>query len=179
LPTPVARRPERDAFREAFEAELDYVWTTLRRLGVRDADLEDVAHELWVRVYRSFAEYDRARPLRAWLFGFAFRVAADYRRLARHRFEVAVKGEVAVDPAPLPDEQLARGEARALVHTALEALDLEKRAVLVLCDLEGLSGQEAALALDVPLFTVYSRLRVARETFARAVKRLSTKRGSP
>jgi RNA polymerase sigma-70 factor, ECF subfamily len=178
-----------DPFRAAFEQELDYVWTTLRRLGVREADLEDVAHEVFLRVHRRFADYDRARPIRPWLFGFAARVAADYRKLARHRREVWADGHDAIDPAPLADEQLAALDARALVARGLESLDLDKRAVFVAHDLDGLTAQQIAEALELPLFTVYSRLRVARERFAASVKRLErvgpadrrtdTKRGRP
>jgi RNA polymerase sigma-70 factor (ECF subfamily) len=176
---PAAPAAAPDRFRETFERELDYVWTTLRRLGVRDADLEDVAHEVFLRVHRRFADYDPARPMRPWLFGFALRVAADYRKLARHRHEVWAEADEVVDPAPLADEQLATLDARALVARALEALDLDKRAVFVAHDLDGLPAQEIAAALDLPLFTVYSRLRVARERFKAAVKRLETKRGRP
>lgn len=161
-----------DPFRATFERELDYVWTTLRRLGVREADLEDVAHEVFLRVHRRFADYDTKRPIRPWLFGFAARVAADYRKLARHRREVWSESDEAVDPAPLADEQLAALDARALVARGLEALDLDKRTVFIAHDLDGLTAQEISETLELPLFTVYSRLRVARERFAASVKRL-------
>jgi RNA polymerase sigma-70 factor, ECF subfamily len=161
-----------DPFRATFERELDYVWTTLRRLGVREADLEDVAHEVFLRVHRRFAEYDASRPIRPWLFGFAARVAADYRKLARHRREVRSENDDAVDPAPLADERLAALDARALVARGLEALDLDKRTVFIAHDLDGLTAQQISEALELPLFTVYSRLRVARERFTASVKRL-------
>jgi RNA polymerase sigma-70 factor (ECF subfamily) len=172
-----SRQPRVDPFRTAFELELDYVWTTLRRLGVREGDLEDIAHEVFLRVHSRFGEYDKSRPIRPWLFGFAYRVAADYRKLARNRFEIAVETEEPVDPAPLADEQLTVRDARALVARALDALDLDKRAVFVLHELEQQEAKEIADTLGIPLFTVYSRLRVARETFKAAVKRLEAKRG--
>jgi RNA polymerase sigma-70 factor (ECF subfamily) len=168
--------PERDPFRATFEDELDYVWTTLRRLGVRPADLEDVAHEVFLRVHRRFKEFDPSRPIRPWLFGFALRVASDYRKLARHRNEVLAEVDHAVDPSPLADDKLAALDARALVARGLEALDIDKRAVFIAHDLDGLDGHEIAAALDLPLFTVYSRLRVARERFAAAVKRIDRAR---
>ena len=43
---------------------------------------------MFVEVFRNLHRYDPARPLRPWLFAFAFRFASDYRRLARHRVEV-------------------------------------------------------------------------------------------
>jgi RNA polymerase sigma-70 factor (ECF subfamily) len=83
-----------------------------------------------------------------------------------------------MDPAPLADEQLGALDARALVVRALAALDLDKRAVFVLHDLDGLEAHEIARTLDLPVFTVYSRLRVAPEKFAAAVRRMQ-KRGKP
>ncbi len=75
------------SFRAVFDAECGYVWATLRRLGVAERDIEDVAHETFLRVAAHLHAYDPARPLRAWLFVFAMRMAKDYRRLARHRHE--------------------------------------------------------------------------------------------
>src|SRR6185437_13908682 len=89
LPSPRGRSMEESdgregRFRTLFEAELDYVFATLRRLGVAPRDLEDVTHEVFLRVHARWDEYDPARPVRPWIFAFAFRLASDYRRLARH-----------------------------------------------------------------------------------------------
>ena len=62
----------------SFDAELDYVWNALRRLGVREADLDDEVNEVFLRVHRQLAQYDPSRPIRPWLFAFAARVAAAY-----------------------------------------------------------------------------------------------------
>src|SRR5262249_19111441 len=67
-------------FRAIYEREAPYVWRTLRRLGVRARDLEDVTHDAFMAAYRRFDDYDAARAIRPWLFGFAFRLAADYRK---------------------------------------------------------------------------------------------------
>ena len=75
-------------FRSIFDHEFSYVWTSLRRLGVPPRDLEDITHDVFVEVFRNLDRYDPTRPLRPWLFAFAFRFASDYRRLARHRVEV-------------------------------------------------------------------------------------------
>src|SRR5215472_17365750 len=96
----VSADADRDAlFRDVFAGEFDYVWTSLRRLGVHDRDLEDVAQEVFVHVHRRLDDYDPGRPLRPWLFAFAFRCASDWRRLARHRVEVlGEQGEAAPTP---------------------------------------------------------------------------------
>lgn len=75
-------------FRKLFDAEVAYVWKTLRRLGVRPSDIDDVSSEVWLVVHRRLDGYDSSKPIRPWLFGIAFRVAAAERRMARHRSEV-------------------------------------------------------------------------------------------
>jgi RNA polymerase sigma-70 factor (ECF subfamily) len=169
----------RARFRAVFERELDYVWTSLRRLGIQPRDLEDVTQEVFVQVYRKLDDYDPERPLRPWLFAFAARCASDWRRLARHRFE-----RVGIDhdpPSPEPEADLL-AERRQNVELALEALaavDPERRPVLILHDFDHCSMKEIAAALSIPLFTGYSRLRVAREEFTAAARRRLAQRGEP
>ncbi|HEY4013306.1 MAG TPA: RNA polymerase sigma factor [Polyangiaceae bacterium] len=164
-------------FREVFEAEFDYVWATLRRLGVDARELEDVAQDVFVSVYRRLDSYDRARPLRPWLFAFAFRCAADWRRLARHRIEVLTDCEKRPSASPAADDVVAHAEERVLVQHALDAVPVARRAVLVLHDFDEVPMKQIARALSIPLFTTYSRLRVARREFGEAVRRLRAERG--
>jgi RNA polymerase sigma-70 factor, ECF subfamily len=164
-------------FRALFEREFNYVWNTLRRLGVHGRDLEDVAHDVFVQVHRHFSEYEQSRPLRPWLFGFAFRVASDYRKLARHRVELLENTVDAADGAPSADDRLAAAEDGQLVARALDAIDLDRRAVFILHDLDDLPIPEIARALGINVNTAYSRLRIAREKFTSAVKRLRRRRG--
>lgn len=171
-------RPTAPAFRALFEGEFSYVIHALYRLGVRRPDLEDLTHEVFVTVHRVLPDYDTRRPLRPWLFGIALRIASDYRRRARHTREVQQEPlHDAVDGAPLADDQLAAEQARRLVVEALAALELDRRAVLVLHDIDGQSMPEIAHALAIPLNTGYSRLRLGREQFKAAVKRIQLRRG--
>lgn len=158
-------------FRDVYDAEVGYVWRTLRRLGVHARDLEDLCHDVFVVVFRHLNDYDPRRPIRPWLFGIAYRVASDYRRSARLRHEVTGASAEPASTAPPADEALAHEEARALVLRALDALTLERRAVLVMHDIDGQVMPEIAAALGVPLNTAYSRLRLARADFVAAVRR--------
>jgi RNA polymerase sigma-70 factor (ECF subfamily) len=146
-----------------YEAEYGYVERTLSRLGVRAADLADLAHDLFVIVYRQSGERDAARPLRSWLFGIALKLAANYRRRAFRSRELPADDARGIDERASADEQLAEAQARAKLLAALELLDLEQLAVIVLHDLEGATAPEVAATLGVPLNTVYSRLRAARQ----------------
>jgi RNA polymerase sigma-70 factor (ECF subfamily) len=158
------------SFRALFDRELSYVWSSLRRLGISEADREDLANEVFFRVYQRLHEYDPARPMRPWLFAFAVRVASEHRRRASHRFEQLGGGDDAALDAVAPPGPSA--DDAALVLAALEALDIDKRAVLVLHDLDGHTVPEIAVALDIPEGTAYSRLRAGREQITVALRRL-------
>jgi len=168
--------PERRLFRLLFDAHASYVAASLARLGVRDADRDDLVSEVFVRVHRELDRYDVERPAKPWLFAFAARVASEHRRLARHRREVLADGPEVASNAPLPDRALEREEAKKLVDHALDALDDDKRAVFVLHDLDETPVPEIARALGLAEGTAYSRLRAARAEFTAAVRRLQTQR---
>ena len=161
-------------FPTLYRSEFAYVWKTLRRLGAPVRDLEDLAHELFVVVHRHLRDYDRTRPLRPWLFGIAVRVLSDYRRTFRNSRELLDRRAAAAEPidaAPGQDERLGEAQARALLMRALDELPFERRVVLVMHDLDGVAVPEIAAALDIPLNTAYSRLRLARVDLTAAVRR--------
>jgi RNA polymerase sigma-70 factor (ECF subfamily) len=172
-----ARAPALPDFRAIFEEQFAYVWNSLRHFGVRPSDLEDLAHEVFFRVHERLPEYDPSRPLRPWLFAFAYRVAAAHRRLARHRVEVFDAHADAPDRGLPADEAVMRRQDGELAQRALEAVELDRRAVFVLHELDEIAIPEVAEALGIPTATAYSRLRLARQEFNVAVKRLRLARG--
>jgi RNA polymerase sigma-70 factor, ECF subfamily len=179
-PTAPETLERRGLFTRIFTEELGYVCGSLRRMGVHPRDVEDVAHDMFVRVYAKLDAYDPARPIRPWLFGFAFRAASDYRRLARHRHELMSTNDREVDgtaPTPLAEEVLGSREEQAMVLEALDTIDLDRRAVLIAYELDECPMKDIADALQIPLATGYSRLRVAREEFAAAIRRSRLRRG--
>ena len=155
---------------QAFEAEFDYLMRTLRRLGVGAADLEDLAHEVFLVLYRTWEKYDPQRPLRAYLFGIAFRVAANHGR--KRRREVVLPVMDFDDRAPGPERAFESSEARALVLMALERVPLPRRAVLLMHDIDQLPMAEIAANLGIRRFTGYSRLRKGRQELTAAVNAL-------
>lgn len=168
-----------ERYRAIFEQELDYVCRSLRRLGVRSAELDDLAQEVFLRVFDKLDAYDGVHSLRSWIFGFAHRVAANHLRLARHAREDYSTGEVdAVDRAT-PEDHAIEAEARALVLRCLTQVPQPRRSVLILHDLDGATAAEIASSLELPLNTVYSRLRTARGEFREAHRRLSAERAAP
>jgi RNA polymerase sigma-70 factor (ECF subfamily) len=174
VPNAIPQRAAEPAieFRTVFESESGFVWNVLRRFGVPARDLEDLTHDVFVTVYRRLDDYDRSRPLRPWLFGIAFRQAIRYRELARNHREVLDPAPEPADEATRADERLMAHEARAVLEKALDTLDLDRRAVFVLHELESLTMPDIADALAIPLNTAYSRLRLARAQVKAAVQRL-------
>jgi RNA polymerase sigma-70 factor (ECF subfamily) len=160
-------------FRELFESEFAYVARTLRYLGVRGHDLEDVTHDVFLHVYRHLYEFDATRPLRPWLFGFAYRIARDFRALARHRHEFAHEPRETSDTAPIAEQLLIESEALSQALQALESLEPDERAVYVAHELDELPVPDVAGALAIPINTAYSRLRRARSKFEAAARLLT------
>ena len=160
-----------DACLGAFQQELDYVHRSFRRLGAMSFEVDDLTQDLFVALRRSWSEYDPTRPLRPYLFGFAFRIAAAHRR--RRRREVAMGiGSQVDDTGPGPDEELHAKQARAMVLAALDRIPLPRRAVLVMHELDDVPVAEVASVLSLPPFTVYSRLRKARRELQLGMRRL-------
>jgi RNA polymerase sigma-70 factor (ECF subfamily) len=166
-------------FHTVFQFHGPYVWHTLRRLGVHPSDLEDQTHEVFLQVFHQFAEYDPTRPIRPWLFAFAFRKALKYRGRAQHRLEVMGHESEVADPHPTALDALLRKEALDLAHAALSGLELGQRAVFILHELDGCAMPEIAATLDLALNTAYSRLRLARAAFEKAARRLRLRQGEP
>ena len=163
-----AAAPARD-FDAIYVEFFPFVWRCLRGLGIADAGLDDAAQDVFVVVHRRFAEFRGHSSVRTWLYGIVRNVASNHRR------SVSRKGHplpLDVDPpslAPGPAEAAEQAEAAAFVERFLGAIDVKKREVFMLAMLEEMTIPEVAAALDVPVNTAYSRLRLARLDFQRAL----------
>lgn len=175
LPSPV--REELD-FAEIYRNHAAFLWRCLRRLGVREGDVEDVCQETFVTAHRKLAEFDGSSALRTWLFGIALRKASEYRRRRHVRSEEPREAaDLEQASAPTQVEELVQRQARAVLDDVLAQLDDDKRATFVLYELEQLPMSEVAELLDCPLQTAYSRLHAARRTVEQAVRRFRLKEG--
>ncbi len=165
-------------FEDVYEEHFEFVWRTLRRLGVPAADLPDVAQEVFLVVHRRLADFEERAKVTTWLFRISARAARDRRRRAHVRREVAAEDSVAeaADPSADPNVKLERADDHALLEQALAALDQEQREVFTAFELEGMTGHAIAAALEIPLGTVYSRLRLGRERFRQGIARAAARR---
>lgn len=154
-------------------AHVDFVWRTLQRFGVRDADLEDALQEVFVVVFQRLHTYDPAVRVTTWLHGIARRVAIAWRRRAYIRRERTVEGlpEPRAAEEGNPESVASEREARARLAAILDTLDPDRRAVFVMFEIDGVPCDEIAALMGVPVGTVYSRLHAARKDFERALAR--------
>jgi RNA polymerase sigma-70 factor (ECF subfamily) len=160
-----ARVQARSDFETLYNEHFDFVWRSLRRLGVDASSVEDAAQDTFVVVHRRLQDLRPEASCKAFLFGIALRVAHDYRRRARRKGAESLDLEASISKDLGPFEQTAKVEAARLVERFLESLDEDKRAVFSLSDLEEMTAPEVSEALGVKLNTVYSRLRAARDLF--------------
>jgi RNA polymerase sigma-70 factor (ECF subfamily) len=155
----------------------DFIWRTLRRLGVPPALVDDATQKVFWVATRKLQQADVVKE-RPFLFAIALRVAGDERRSLRRHPEVSDEGacDAARDEAPPPDELVEQRQARALLDQILEDMPFELRVVFVLFELEEMSTAEIAALLEIPSGTVASRLRRGREAFEDHVARFRARR---
>lgn len=121
---------------------------------------------------------DPPDALRRWLFGIAWRQASHYRGRAHRRREVAVGAGpswplLVLDPGPSSEQVVAREQRSRLIAQLLDRIELDRRVVLVMYELLEIPISEIARELELKEATVRNRLRLARQDFRLAVKRLS------
>jgi RNA polymerase sigma-70 factor (ECF subfamily) len=141
----------------------------------RQATAEDITQEVFMTVMRDAARFDGRRgSALSWLCGITRNLVR--RRLERDRFLQPLPDEVETLPAPAvvadPLGDLARAERIALVRRAVMALPVRYREVVLLCDLQELSYNDAAAALDCAVGTVRSRLHRGRALLAEKMRDL-------
>ena len=162
------------------EQYADFVWDALRRLGVGEADREDLRQDVFIIVHERLATFRREEPLPPWLFGICRNVASVHRRRAYVRRETPCEHvpEIATEcESRNPEEVARRRETERTLAAILEGLDLDKRAVLIMFEIREMSLREIAAALGVPAGTVSSRLYAARRAFGDALDRRERNQG--
>ncbi len=147
----------------------EFLWRSLRRLGVPEADVDDAVQQVFLVAARRTIQPGAER---SFLFATALRVASHARRTLRRRRESDEPVPEQTDGTPSPEELLDQRRARALLDEVLEALPLDVRAVFILFELEEMTVVEIAGILGLPTGTAASRLRRGRELFQQTVARV-------
>ena len=158
------------------QEQFAFVWRLLRRIGVPESDADDAAQQVFIAASRRIGDI-RAGSERAFLFSTALHIGSRARRSrVRKREDLGVELGEHVDPAPPLEELVDRRRARELLDSLLAEMPLELEVVFVLYEIEQLTTTEIAEVVGVPVGTVASRLRRAREDFAARIARIEARR---
>jgi len=152
------------------------VWRIVRRFGVPENSADDAAQEVFIIAARRLSDIAPGSE-RPFLFASAVRVAANARRALGARRECAEEESApeGVDPRPSVEALLDQKRLRQLLDRVLDQLPDDLRVCFVLYELEGMSSPEIAELLSIPVGTVASRLRRAREAFELAAAKLKAR----
>ncbi len=166
-------------FRDVFRDFGAYVPGLLRRLGVAEREVEDVAQDVFIVVHRQLPGFRGDSTIKTWLCGITLRVARSHLRLARVR--KLFLGEPLVEPSREPTqlESALLSERLRLLQRALDELPERQRRVFVLYELEELSIAEIAKLLGRSEKTAYTRLYAARQKVERSLRRALPVGGKP
>lgn len=172
-----ATRGPRLDFDQLYEAHFDFVWRSLRLLGVDDHALEDAAQDTFSVVSRQLASFEGRSAPKTWLFAILQRVAANYRRRRRRKQAplTALSDTAGEEPTPLAHVEAA--EAARFIESFCESLAPERRALFVLAVIEDVPAAEVAATLELPIAKVYSRVHSLREGLKRALAARGSRRG--
>jgi RNA polymerase sigma-70 factor (ECF subfamily) len=147
-------------FDQVYEEHFEFVWRSLRLLGVAPELLEDVTQDVFSVVARQLDDFEGRASVRTWLFAILQRVAANQRRVqVRKLAPLEPLGDALVADAPSPYSQAEAARAVRIVEAHCASLAPEQCAVFVLALVEGVPAPEIARELGIPLNTVYSRIR--------------------
>jgi RNA polymerase sigma-70 factor (ECF subfamily) len=161
-------RGEQAALRELFQAHAGQVLTVARRIVRDPSEAEDVVQETFLEVWRRATQYDPSRSaLSTWVLMIARSRAIDRVRARRRPGSSDAAQEIAADDDPLRDAESR--EARKHMLATLNTLPSEQRKVVELSFFEGLTQQEIAERMAVPLGTVKTRMRLAMDKLAQGL----------
>jgi RNA polymerase sigma-70 factor (ECF subfamily) len=155
-------RPTLD-FHEMYDAHFDFVWRSLRLLGIDDESVEDAIQDTFTVASRQLAHFEGRSTLRTWLFAILHRVAANYRRTRKRKQSRLEPWADMAGSEPGPDAHAEAVEAARLIERFCASLEPDRRALFVLAVLEGLPASEVAETLGLPVTKVYARVHALRD----------------
>lgn len=166
-------------FESIYRQYFDFVWFSVRRLGVSPAATDDVVQEVFIVIHSRLHTLEQPQALRSWIYGIVRRTVSGHHR--SRRVKEASGAALTTDPTAqtlprTPFDLVEQNDTVKLLFSLLEELDEPKREVFMLAELDELTVPEIAEILQIPLNTAYSRLRAARQAFEEALVRHSARR---
>jgi RNA polymerase sigma-70 factor (ECF subfamily) len=178
----LAQGGDRDALSALFQRYETRLYNYARRMTRNDADAEDLVQDAFLRVHSGLRRYDARRPFRPWMYRIMTNLCRDHHRRRLSRGAVSLDaperggqagtslGERLRSAEAGPDQRAAGREEVARLEAALDGLPHKLRSVFLLARYEGLSYEEIAASLRVPLGTVKSRMNRAASALTAALR---------
>lgn len=169
---------------QAFEQLIENYQTkvfniALRIIGNYD-DANDLAQEVFLRVYKSIKSFKGESSFSTWIYKITKNVCLDEIRKRRNKNVISLDEEIKLNSGEVtrqvessddtPDVALEKSEMKDLINKAISELSDEHRVVIVLRDIQGFSYEEIAKIIDCPEGTVKSRINRARKALKKILK---------
>jgi RNA polymerase sigma-70 factor (ECF subfamily) len=174
-PAPSEAGPKKPTLDEIYRRHAPMVARWVGWLTGRDIETEDIVHEVFLVVHKRLHTLHPDASLGAWLYAITIRVVADRRRARRWRRWFGwvgggdAGGAEAMKNAPSrsasPLQAVEQKEAKALTYRILDEMSEDHRTVMILFELQGLSGEEIATITGTRVANVWLRLHRARKQF--------------
>ena len=163
---------DRAALGALYDRLSPHVWRFLSRMaGNQVEELEDLVQATFIAIHASAATFKGTALVRTWVFAIAANVTRRHvRDEVRRRSALERLSKLPTQPAGRPDDSLEQQQLMLRMREALSALPHDLRVALVMCDLEDISGREAAAVLQIPEGTLYRRVHEARRALGALVE---------
>jgi RNA polymerase sigma-70 factor (ECF subfamily) len=163
------------SFQAVYRQYFDFVWSSARHLGAAADAVDDVVQDVFIVIHARLATLQNPEALRSWVYGIVRRTVSDHRRSRRNRdaagARLGAELNVTGSSHPSPLDLAERSAELELLESVLAELDEPKREIFVMVELLEMTVPEVVQALEIPLNTAYSRLRLARKLFEEALSR--------
>jgi RNA polymerase sigma-70 factor (ECF subfamily) len=165
------RAGEETAFEQLVERYYQRIDRLAQQLVRHPMVAEDITQEVFLRAYRALPRFRGEASLYSWLYRITVNLCFNYLRRQAHRLDAAQDAEVSALPAAAdPSVVLETQERERLIRGAIDMLPSHYRIAIILRDLEGLSYQDIADILDIPLGTVKSRINFGKGLLRKALR---------
>jgi RNA polymerase sigma-70 factor (ECF subfamily) len=164
---------EMPTFVAIYREYFGFVWSSVLRLGVATAAMDDVVQEVFIVINSRLHSLQQPESLRSWIYGIVRRTVSHYHRARRVRaeFGATLEDQLEVPQPPTPFDLTEQNDRVKLFWSLVAELDAPKRDLLLMVEIDELAVPEVAEILQIPLNTAYSRLRAARQAFEEALTR--------
>lgn len=168
---PTASSEQIQIFESELLTQIDALYTFAFHLCYNEADANDLVQETYLKAFRFIANYQKGTNAKAWLFKILKNIFInDYRKKAKMPQKVDYEDVISYNNKDVGynefydlREELFKDLMGDEVSAAMNAIPLEFRTIILLCDIEGFTYEEISKIIDIPIGTVRSRLHRARK----------------